>query len=289
MENSDQQIKIKLQKLLSLLNNNAGGNYGKLSEGENNFIITYSVTEEGVAHAKKFLDKLKDGGFLKEENFPKIDPNAASTGINIHAINSSRYLKINMHSVTTQITFTPHKEYNKVLQGLDKAIASAEKDITKHVHTYMRLLKRQREDHLIENMPTEPNESVKWQRKIPSILDLSPEIIAVSEYLKNKIDSAFPNSDVKVTYSASNIQIGNPAFMLIFDHKYGKDYSGINNFKDEVLDKIFPKENTFMFRVNKEDIKIGINVSGDPSRLLKDINKNDPANSPKITQSNFTR
>ncbi len=287
MENSDQQIKIKLQKLLSLLNNNAGGNYGKLSEGENNFIITYSATENGVTHAKKFLDKLKDGGLLKEENFPKIDPNVASTGINIAAINSSSYLKIDIHKVTTQITFTPHKEYNKVLQGLDKAIASAENDIIKHARIRMKLLKQKREGSLITNMPTEPNESVKWQTKISSILDSSPEIIAVSEYLKDKVDASFPNSNVNVTYSAANIQTGNPAFILILDYKDGKDYSAFNNFKDKVLDKIFPKGNTFMFRVNKEDSKIGINVSGDPSRLLKDIERNDHANSPKIAQSNF--
>lgn len=275
MNNHDQEVEWRLNQLMCLLSDRDSRDSSTLEKDNNTFIIKYPNTKKGFECVKKILNTLQAGDFLNNEEMPILDTNKPIKEIIGNysiKINAELTLKIAEEDSTILFTLPKNTPRKNILNGLDAAINSAESQYPKPDRI---LLKKSP----IIKMPTEPDlGSIDLIKATKSSIYLSPEVDAVLNYLTKKVENEFPDSNVKTTYSAPNAQTSNGAFMLIFDHKTGEDLSAFNNFKSEVLDKIFPKKNTFMFNVNAENSQIGLNVSGNPAFLIKLIEKNDPDN-----------
>ncbi len=267
------QLKRHIEELIRSIESSVGGKVGYLTEDENGtFVITYTgnnrmgdnqVNDKGTTGAYQFLNKLKAGGLIKEEDIPKIDHNKVHGDINLCPIGSNKELTINFSDDSTQIFFSPDTQKERVFHGLKGAIESANNDPKYKIF-------------------------VQEYRKLDPIINSSPEIEGIFSYFRRKFKSEF-NKDVEVTHSKNNeTNKMDSTFVISFDNKTGKEFEKIEQITKE-LGRVFGEQNITKIPINVNNTKVGFSISGNPIVLLNYIRIKDPDNLPKITQSNLAR
>jgi hypothetical protein len=263
------QVGKYLEKLLSSMAGTVGGKVGELTDSKDgSFVITYTGEDKGITGASQFLNKLKAGGFIKEEDLPKINPKDIQGDINIYTIKNNPDFSINVNKDSTSITFTPNGNYETIFTRLRKSIEISNKDPKYTLH-------------------------IKEHRELGAIVKLPANSETVSNYLRKKIKSEFPKEDIKVVYSngltnEEGITLTKPEFIVTFTNKSADGLARLDSLV-KVLKKTlgdsdivdFPVE-VKRFQANSDNSKLGLSVSGSPALLVALINKNDPDNFPKI-------
>lgn len=275
MNEDNRKIRDKLRELITAIEGTTSegkspDSFQGLEMGKDGVLnISYSYSDKGLNNASRLLEKLKSVYFIDNIDLPYTNPIPNITNILIRSLKC--YLKTEVVNDSLQITFKPKFLAAVILDKLDLAISK-----TREVSRNGSFINVGNEEPLIHLQSVPPE-------KIKILPELSYDVVKVQEYLKEKVEAAFPNGNVKATYSAANPDDGKLAsFMLIFDYKHGHDYSAFKNFKAEVLDKIFPETSTSMFRVNEKDSEIGLKVSGSPSILLEMIGRYNKKNAPQM-------
>lgn len=150
----------------------------------------------------------------------------------------------------------------------NRAVENAIKILSIHTHG------DEANEPRILKMPSEPQPFYKKSESHILSLKQSAEIEIISEYLKRKCEETFPGSKPEITYNQTDPNFGAPAFYLTFSYNDKKDRTALSHFKGE-LSETAGTHSINHFRVNKDDSKIGLILSGNPLVLVGNIQRNE--------------
>lgn len=161
------------------------------------------------------------------------------------------------------------KDLSKVkIDGFNRAVDNAIKLLSTHKQGNEAM-----EPHIL-NMPSQPPARIFGPAKTPLSLVQSTETEIICGYLRKKTEAAFPCSKPEVTYTQTDHNFGAPAFNVIFSYPDGKDRTALSHFKG-ALSEVSGTHNISHFRINRDDSRIGVTLSGNPVILVGNITRNE--------------